>query len=263
MVKLGLILSFFLSNLLIDPLQAAPGSTSIICISTKCSSHLFQCAKKSSCLAAIGCMKSCSTNVDCQSRCFITHRTDRDFADLSGCIVEKKCATPHLPVKHLYPIDRVEIGLKEMVGDWFAVAGLNKGVDCWECIKHSINHNENNQFTNSLQIQVTLEGQITQINSTLTIKDTSIESQYDYFEEIGKDEWFVLYKSQDYLLVYYNGISGQGITYVGGFVLARQPGFIPSPEKLMMMRVLVDHPELDLEWKDMCNLEEKSTGCVY
>ncbi|KAJ3310587.1 Vitamin D3 receptor [Boothiomyces sp. JEL0838] len=158
----------FLSVLLTTSsvLSAAPGSPNTLCIGLHCGGQALGCENDPSCKKVLDCSQACqSGNLTCSERCVTEYGTPK-FDSLTVCIQNNNCITPYPHKDYPTPTSSYSFTLDQFVGKWYALYGLDPGLDYYDYQTMTISDLGNGNYSHQLQI-VFPEG-VKTINSTFT-----------------------------------------------------------------------------------------------
>ncbi|KAJ3271388.1 Vitamin D3 receptor [Terramyces sp. JEL0728] len=209
-------------SILISVISAAPASTpgspNTGCIALHCGIQSLGCEFDSGCKKVLDCSQACpSGNLTCSERCVTEYGTAK-FDTLTVCIQNNNCITPYPHKSYTTPSTSFAFTLDQFVGKWYALYGLDPGLDYYDYQTMTISSLGGGNYNHELQIAFP-EG-VKTINSTFT-SQTVGHFGLDYsLGGGGHDDWYILGLTNDLLLVEYLGANKLS-NYQGGYVLRR------------------------------------------
>jgi hypothetical protein len=112
---------------------SVPGQADMKCVLFKCGGKATGCKVNASCAKTLSCNEACAVgDLACSERCVSEFGTPQ-FDELSICIQANNCLTPYpKDIEYQAPVQDSTATLDDFVGDWYTIAGLDRGLDCYE-----------------------------------------------------------------------------------------------------------------------------------
>jgi VDE lipocalin domain len=103
------------------------------CVLWKCGGKATGCKVNASCAKTLACIDACAADdFACPTKC-VSEFGNTQFDELSVCIQQNNCLTPYpKDIDYKVPIQDSTATLSDFVGDWVTIAGLDRGLDCYE-----------------------------------------------------------------------------------------------------------------------------------
>ena len=168
------------------------------------------------------------------------------FNLLGVCVYRHGCVdVPSVPEVEI--TESVQVTARDLQGDWYVMAGLDKGVDCFPCQKLRIGSDRGDHTYTFLDINRTRT-----ISTSLDFSNGRVVAQFNDYGIKGRDEWSFLEKGH-VSVMRYKGRSDMG-GYNGGYVLSRSPS-LSGTEKNRVMDVFVGQgiTKDEICWLDRTN----------
>ncbi len=219
-----------------DKANADSSSPNVGCLTFKCGIPLAKCGLEGSCRKTLECVKSCtSDDPDERQRCTITcveSTPSKAFAELSACMVKKKCVAPSSQSTCSLPRNPSVIApmtLHDLEGPWFVARGLSRAYDCWPCQQMTFRGIDNQHSKYDYDYMV-VPDRLTRIECnarpapSATANAGRFSIDYEAYGVPGTDDWHVLsFPHPDYALVYYCGATAMAGQYRGAVMMSRIP----------------------------------------
>ncbi|KAI8915562.1 hypothetical protein EDD86DRAFT_287 [Gorgonomyces haynaldii] len=212
--------------------QHPKSEQNVLCIATQCLGQVLACQGDSSCKSTLSCIQACKTEA-CTIQCNLLPPPNEKLSKLVNCFFEKGCiSAPKNPPQCPRPKEYIRNpGLDLITGDWFVSRGLSPVYDQFQCQKMNI-HAVNSTFSQYDYYLAAAPGQERFIPCQVQTKpgiDYLVTSYTigDFLQ--GTDEWYLLDRTDDFLLIYYCGSAKGTAPYQGGIIMSKsQSSDIPK-----------------------------------